>query len=68
MVSVEKLGNGRQMAREVTLGPFWHTLAAPCNQDRLRESGIGILDFDESELNSSIAEFFDQVEQFALCW
>lgn len=45
------------MAGEVSFGPLWHALATPCNESVLWQASVGVLDFQESKLNSAIGEF-----------
>lgn len=64
---MEQLGHSGHMAGEVSLGPLRHAFAAPGNEGILGEAGVGVLNFEEGKLDSSIREFVYQVDYFTLC-
>lgn len=66
MVSVKDLGHGSQVAREVSLCAFRNTTSAPANKDELGKARIGVLDLDEGELDSTLAEVLNQVDELAI--
>ena len=61
MVAVEDLGNGSHMAREVALGPLGDTASAPGDEHVLGQTGVGVLDLDIGELDSTLVEVLNKV-------
>jgi hypothetical protein len=63
---MEELGDGSQVAGEITLCSFWHTFSTPSNEDVLGETGVGVRHLYIGELHSSFGEFLDEIGQFTL--
>lgn len=64
---LEELGDCREMAGEVALGPLRHTLSTPSNQNVLGQARVGILDLEKAELNLALREFVNEIGQFTVC-
>lgn len=67
MVTVKDLGDGGQVAGKVPLCSLGDATAAPGDQDVFGESTVGVLDFDEGELNAAFVEILDQVRKLTIC-
>lgn len=67
MVAVKNLGDGGQVAGKVPLCSLGDTTAAPGNQDVFGKSTVGVLDFDEGELDAAFVEVLDQVGKLTIC-
>jgi hypothetical protein len=66
VVSVKDLGDGVEMAGEVAFGPLRNTATAPGDEHVLGETAVGILDLDEGELDTALAEVFDELGKLAI--
>lgn len=61
MVAMENLGDGIEVTGEVALGPLRDTTTAPGDEDVLGQTTVGVFDLQESELNATLVEIFDEV-------
>lgn len=59
MIAMQNLGDGSNVAREVSLRPLGDTAAAPGNENMLGQPRVGILNLDEGKLDATFAEVFD---------
>lgn len=66
MVAVQDLGNGGGVGGEVALGALRDTASAPGDEGVLGQTRVGVLDLDEGELDTALAEIFDQFFELAL--
>ena len=55
------------MACEVTLGSLRYSFAAPTDEDKFRQGGIRVFDFDEGKLDSAVGELIYKVNKFTFC-
>ena len=67
VVAMKNLGDGGQVAGKVPLCSLGDTTAAPGDQDVFRESTVGVLDFDECELDAAFVEVLNQVGKLTIC-
>jgi hypothetical protein len=63
---MKQLRDSVHVAGEVALGPLRHALAAPANKHILGQAGVGVLDLDKGELDLSVGEVLDHVDQLTL--
>ena len=66
MVSVKNLGDSSQVACEVALCAFGDTSSAPANENKFGKTRIWVLDLDKGELDSALAEVFNQLSEVAI--
>lgn len=63
---MKDLGDGVKVAGKVALGPLWNTTTAPGDEHVLGETAVGVLDLDKGELDTTLAEVFDELGKLAI--
>lgn len=63
---MEEFGDGGKVAGEVSFRPFWYTFAAPCDENVLGQTRVGICHLHVGKLHSTFGEFFDEIFQFTI--